>query len=141
MRQPIGSEREQPRGRDYMGGDLKGVDQQLDYLKALGVNVIYFNPIFEAPSNHKYNTTDYMKIDPAFGTNAEFKSLLGEMKRAGIRVIIDGVFNHTGTRFFAFQDLARTSARSTVSSLRRGGVAPPPRWAAHCSRSGILTRH
>jgi len=86
--------KEQPRGRDYFGGDLKGVDQELDYLKALGVNTIYFNPIFDAGSNHGYDTQDYKKVDPYFGTQTDFDNLVKHAKDRGIRIILDGVFNH-----------------------------------------------
>ncbi|HET7828985.1 MAG TPA: alpha-amylase family glycosyl hydrolase, partial [Candidatus Limnocylindrales bacterium] len=86
--------REQPRGRDYMGGDLKGVDQQLDYLQSLGVTAIYFNPIFDAGSNHSYDTQDYTKVDPYFGTQKDFDNLVKHAKSMGIRVILDGVYNH-----------------------------------------------
>jgi glycosidase len=86
--------REQPRGRDYMGGDLRGVDQKLDYLKSLGVNTIYFNPIFDAGSNHSYDTQDFTQVDPYFGTQKDFDNLVKHAKSLGIRVILDGVFNH-----------------------------------------------
>jgi glycosidase len=86
--------REQPRGRDYMGGDLRGVDQKLDYLASLGVNAIYFNPIFDAGSNHSYDTQDYYRVDPYFGTQKDFDNLIKHAKSLGIRVILDGVFNH-----------------------------------------------
>ena len=85
---------ENPRGRDYMGGDLKGVDQQLDYLKSLGVNTIYFNPIFDAGSDHSYDTQDYTKIDPYFGTQKDWENLNKHADQLGIRIILDGVFNH-----------------------------------------------
>ena len=85
---------EQPRGRDYMGGDLKGVDQQLDYLQSLGVTAIYFNPVFDAGSNHSYDTQDYTQIDPAFGTQKDFDNLVKHADELGIRIILDGVFNH-----------------------------------------------
>ena len=85
---------EQPRGRDYAGGDLKGVDQQLDYLKSLGVNTVYFNPIFDAGSNHAYDTQDYKKIDPYFGTQKDWQNLVEHAKERGIRILLDGVFNH-----------------------------------------------
>lgn len=85
---------ESPRGRDYMGGDLKGVDQQLDYLDALGVTAIYFNPIFDAGSNHSYDTQDYTKIDPYFGTQKDWNTLVKHADQRGIRIILDGVFNH-----------------------------------------------
>ena len=87
-------EREGPRGRDYFGGDLKGVDQYLDYLKSLGVNTIYFNPLFDAGSNHSYDTQDYGKIDPYFGTQKDWENLVKHADERGIRVVLDGVFNH-----------------------------------------------
>ncbi|HYH93378.1 MAG TPA: alpha-amylase family glycosyl hydrolase, partial [Candidatus Saccharimonadales bacterium] len=86
--------KEQPRGRDYFGGDLKGVDQQLDHLVAIGVNTIYFNPIFDAGSNHSYDTQDYRVIDPAFGTQKDWENLVKRADTLGIRIILDGVFNH-----------------------------------------------
>ena len=90
--------KEQPRGRDYFGGDLKGVDQQLDYLAALGVNAIYFNPIFDAGSNHSYDTQDYREVDPAFGTQKDLENLVKHADTLGIRIILDGVFNHMSSR-------------------------------------------
>ncbi len=87
-------DKEQPRGRDYMGGDLKGVTEKLLYLKSLGVTAIYFNPIFWAKSNHRYDTADYLQIDPALGTLKDFVLLTKTAKALGIRVILDGVFNH-----------------------------------------------
>ena len=85
---------EQPRGRDYYGGDLKGVDQALDYLSALGANTIYFNPIFDSSSNHGYDTRDYSKVSPYFGNFGEFTSLMAHARNSNINVILDGVFNH-----------------------------------------------
>jgi len=82
---------------DYFGGDLKGIEEKLDYLKSLGVTCIYLNPIFEAHSNHRYNTADYSKIDPLLGNEEDFSHLCQVGKSKGIRVIIDGVFNHTGS--------------------------------------------
>lgn len=86
--------KEGPRGRDYFGGDLKGVDQNLDYLRALGVNTIYFNPIFDAGSNHSYDTQDYYKVDPYFGTQKDWDNLVKHAEQRGIRIVLDGVFNH-----------------------------------------------
>ncbi len=86
--------KEAPRGRDYMGGDLKGVDLSLDYLKSLGVNTIYFNPIFDAGSNHGYDTQNYFKIDPYFGTEKDWENLVEHADKRGIRIVLDGVFNH-----------------------------------------------
>lgn len=86
--------KEGPRGRDYFGGDLKGVTEKLPYLKSLGVTVIYFNPIFEAESNHRYDTADFTKIDHNLGTNVEFQNLVRKANQVGIRIVLDGVFNH-----------------------------------------------
>jgi len=85
---------EGPKGRDYYGGDLKGVDDRLDYLKSLGVTIIYFNPIFESGSNHGYDTRDFLSISHYFGSNAYFKKLVNDASLRGIRVVLDGVFNH-----------------------------------------------
>ena len=82
---------------DFFGGNLKGIEEKLDYIRSMGVTVLYFNPIFEANSNHKYNTGDYMKIDPSFGTEQDFKNLCAAAKKKGIRIILDGVFSHTGS--------------------------------------------
>lgn len=83
-------------GNDYYGGDLKGVIEKLPYLKELGVSCIYFNPIFEAHSNHRYNTANYEKIDMLLGNEADLKTLCKEAKKQGIKIILDGVFSHTG---------------------------------------------
>ncbi len=82
---------------DYFGGNLRGVMEKLDYIRSMGVTVIYFNPIFKARSNHKYNTGDYRVIDPAFGTEEDFHALCDAARKRGIRVILDGVFSHTGS--------------------------------------------
>ena len=81
---------------DYFGGDLKGIEQKLDYLSELGVSCIYLNPIFEANSNHRYDTADYERIDPLLGNEEDLKSLCREAKNRGINIILDGVFSHTG---------------------------------------------
>ena len=81
---------------DFFGGDLKGIEQKLPYLRELGVSVLYLSPIFEATSNHKYDTGNYMRIDPSFGTEADFVALCAAAKGMGMRVMLDGVFSHTG---------------------------------------------
>jgi len=81
---------------DFFGGNLEGVRQKLPYLKDLGINVIYFNPIFEARTNHKYDTGDYTKVDPMFGDEAKLRQLCKEAKDMGIRIMLDGVFSHVG---------------------------------------------
>ncbi len=78
------------------GGDLYGIKEKLPYLKSLGVTLIYLSPIFESPSNHKYDTADYMTVDPAFGGEEALRELITAAKRRGIGIILDGVFNHTG---------------------------------------------
>lgn len=92
---------------DYFCGDLEGIKSKLPYLKELGITCIYLNPIFEAHENHRYNTADYMKIDPLLGTNNDFKFLCAEAKRLGIGVILDGVFNHTGADSVYFNKFGR----------------------------------
>ncbi len=81
---------------DYYGGDLRGVIEKLDYIASLGASIIYLNPIFEAHSNHRYNTADYLKIDPLLGTEQTFIELCAEAKKRNIAIILDGVFSHTG---------------------------------------------
>jgi glycosidase/predicted alpha/beta superfamily hydrolase len=81
---------------DFFGGDLKGITDKLDYIKALGANALYINPIFRAASNHKYDTADYREIDPHFGTTAEFEKLNREAAKRGIRVVLDTSLNHVG---------------------------------------------
>ena len=81
---------------DFYGGTLKGIESRLNYLKTLGVSVIYLNPVFEACSNHRYDTADYLKIDPILGTNADFENLCATAENMGIRIMLDGVFSHTG---------------------------------------------
>lgn len=87
---------------DFFGGNLNGVTEKLDYLRSLGVTVLYFNPIFEAYSNHRYDTGDYLKIDPLLGTDADLDRLVAEAEKRGIRIILDAVLNHTGSdsRYF-----------------------------------------
>ncbi len=94
-----------PTNTDFFGGDLRGIIDHVDYLKSLGINELYTTPIFEAPSNNKYDTEDYMKIDPHFGTLQTFETLSEDLKKDDIHWILDGVFNHTGTEFFAFKNL------------------------------------
>ena len=82
---------------DFFGGDLDGIRQKLKYLASLNVTCIYLSPVFEAYSNHKYDTGNYEKIDPMFGSEGDFRALCKEAKEYGIRVICDGVFAHTGS--------------------------------------------
>ena len=90
------------RNRDFFGGDFRGVLEKLPYLQDLGVETIYFCPVFEAPENHRYGTGDYEKIDPMLGTEEDFKVLCEAAHRLGMKVMLDGVFNHQGfvSRYF-----------------------------------------
>lgn len=96
------NDRGEVRNRDFFGGDFQGVLEKLDYLQSLGVETLYFNPIFEAAENHRYGTADYSRVDPMLGTNEDFSRLCDEAHRRGMRVMLDGVFNHTGyvSRYF-----------------------------------------
>lgn len=85
-----------PACNDFYGGNLKGIIEKLPYIKSLGASVIYLNPIFDAYSNHKYDTANYKEIDPMFGSEEDFKTLCAEAEKLGIRIILDGVFSHTG---------------------------------------------
>ena len=81
---------------DFYGGDLNGIREKLPYLESLGVTVIYLNPIFLSRSNHRYDTGDYTRIDPLLGTEEDFRALCAECEQRGMRIMLDGVFNHTG---------------------------------------------
>ena len=94
-------------GNDYYGGDLKGIEEKLSYLAELGVTLIYLNPIFEAHSNHRYNTADYFKIDPSLGDEKDLENLCRKAKDLGISVILDGVFSHTGDDSLYFNKQGR----------------------------------
>ncbi|MFZ3070033.1 MAG: alpha-amylase family glycosyl hydrolase, partial [Anaerolineaceae bacterium] len=93
--------------KNFYGGDLSGLISKLDYLQALGVTTIYLNPIFESPSNHGYDTTDYMEINAMFGTEAEFQALVAALETRGMHLILDGVFNHTSSDSIYFDRYGR----------------------------------
>lgn len=103
--------RERETGRilayDFFGGNLAGVLAKLPYLKRLGISAIYLNPIFESPSNHKYDTADYKTIDPMFGSNDGFAELCDKAREQGITIILDGVFSHTGSDSIYFNKEGR----------------------------------
>ncbi|MDZ4121240.1 MAG: alpha-amylase family glycosyl hydrolase, partial [Candidatus Cloacimonadaceae bacterium] len=97
-----------PKGKpdwwSFYGGDIPGITQKLDYLIDLGISIIYLNPIWQAKSNHKYDSADYMKIDPHFGTEEDLHILVTKAHENGIRIILDVALNHTGETFWAFRD-------------------------------------
>ncbi|MCX8025407.1 MAG: glycoside hydrolase family 13 protein, partial [Thermanaerothrix sp.] len=96
----------------FKGGDLLGVAEHLDYLQDLGITAIYLNPIFQSASNHRYHTHDYYRVDPLLGGDAAFRHLLNEAHRRGIRIILDGVFNHASRGFFQFNHILEVGAQS-----------------------------
>src|SRR5699024_5734065 len=106
-------------GNDIYGGDLKGVIDRIDYLKALGVNVIYLNPVFSSISNHRYDTSDYMEIDPILGTEGDFQELVKVAKENDMHIILDGVFNHVSDdskyfdRYYKYLDKIKASKDKT----------------------------
>lgn len=106
-----------PTRTNFFGGDLEGIRQKIPYLKELGITALWLNPIFKSPSNHKYDTGDYLQVDPHLGDLRTFQRLVADLHANGIKVILDGVFNHTGTSFWAFQDL-----------LARGEASPYRDW-------------
>lgn len=103
---------------DFYGGNLIGVKKKLEYIKSLGVSAIYFNPIFDSPSCHKYDTGSYEKIDPMFGDEKIFKELCSEAENLGIRIILDGVFSHTGSDSKYFNKFGNYDCLGAYQSLQ-----------------------
>ena len=101
-----------PQARGFWGGDLAGIAARLDYLTRLGVEAIYLTPIFASPSNHRYDTVDYLTVDPLLGGNDALRALVDAAHEAGMRVVLDVSINHVHPRFFAFADVVRNGSRS-----------------------------
>lgn len=101
-----------PTTHGFKGGDLLGIAEHLDYLEDLGVNAIYMTPIFQSASNHRYHTYDYFKVDPLLGGDAALRELLDRAHERGMRVVLDGVFNHTGRGFWPFHHILEAGAAS-----------------------------
>ncbi len=106
-----------PAWDSFSGGDLQGILDRLPYLEELGVSALYLTPIFKARSNHKYDTSDYLQVDPAFGDTALLRRLVAAAHQRGMRVVLDAVFNHCGDGFWAFEDL-----------MSRGQASPYKEW-------------
>jgi len=101
-----------PSTHGFKGGDLLGIVEHLDYLEELGVNAIYMTPIFQSASNHRYHTYDYFKVDPLLGGDAALRELLDRAHERGMRIVLDGVFNHTGRGFWPFHHILEAGAAS-----------------------------
>ncbi|MDP2350824.1 MAG: glycoside hydrolase family 13 protein, partial [Chloroflexota bacterium] len=101
-----------PTEHGFKGGDLLGIAERLPYLADLGVNALYLNPVFASASNHRYHTYDYLQVDPLLGGDAALRELLDAAHARGMRVILDGVFNHTGRGFWAFHHVLENGAAS-----------------------------
>lgn len=113
-------------GNDFHGGDLAGIAEKLDYIADLGANTLYLTPIFEAASNHKYDTADYRTIDPHFGGNAAFERLVRAAKRRGMRIILDTSLNHTGSDSIYFDRYAKYPG---IGAFDGGQVHPESPYA------------
>ncbi|OXM13671.1 alpha-glycosidase [Paenibacillus herberti] len=114
--EPWGGE---PTPSNFFGGDLQGIIDHLDHLQELGVNAIYFNPLFQATTNHKYDTLDYKKVDAHFGDNKLFKQLVDACHERGIKVMLDAVFNHSGKEFEPFKDVQKNGKDSKYADWFR----------------------
>ena len=112
MQVPLESWDAPPQFHSYKGGDLWGVAENLDYLVELGITAIYFTPIFQSASNHRYHTHDYYQVDPLLGGEAAFDALLEAAHARGLKVVLDGVFNHASRGFFYFNDILENGEHS-----------------------------
>jgi glycosidase len=124
--QPWGSK---PTIWNFQGGDLRGVIQRFDYLLDFGVNAIYLNPIFQATSNHRYNISDYYRIDRKLGDKKDFLALLDIAHQNHVRIVIDGVFNHCGRGFFAFNDVLENHNHSPYIDWFHLNNVPPDAYS------------
>ena len=101
-----------PHQEKYHGGDLLGIVERLDYLQELGVTALYLNPVFQSASNHRYHTHDYYQVDPLLGGNAALRELVEAVHGRGMRIMLDGVFNHASRGFFQFNDILENGPHS-----------------------------
>lgn len=130
---PWGSD---PARQGFQGGDLYGVIEGLDHLQSLGITCLSLNPVFRSTANHRYHTDDYLQVDPLLGGNAALESLIGAVHRRGMRLILDGVFNHCGRGFWAFQHLLENGEASPYRSwfhVQAWPLRPYPGAGEHCN--------
>ena len=125
-----------PTQRGFKGGDLLGVLEHLDYLVDLGINAIYLNPIFQSAANHRYHTHDYYQVDPLLGGNEAFDALLAGAHQAGIRIVLDGVFNHAGRGLYQFNHIMENGDQSPY--LDWFSVYGFPLWAFDSHRNPTM---
>jgi len=123
---------------DFYGGSLEGIREKLDYLAGLGVEVIYLNPIFQSRSNHRYDTGDYEQVDPLLGTVEDFRRLCADAKKRGIRIILDGVFNHTGADSRYFNKYDRYPETGAYQDITGHGHSPYRNWYSFHQENGTL---
>jgi glycosidase len=124
---------------DFFGGSLAGIREKLDYIASLGVTIIYLNPIFQARSNHRYDTGDYERIDPLLGDEAAFRALCGDAAARGIRIMLDGVFSHTGADSRYFNKYERYPERGAWQQANGHGPSPYGSWYRFQRRDGRLS--
>ena len=133
----------EPTRDNFFGGDLAGITQKLAYLERLGVNALYLTPFFKARTNHRYDTSDYLQIDPAAGTLDDFRALLDSAHARGMRVVLDAVFNHCGDGFWAFQDVVQHGAASDYADwfiVRSYPIASNPASYQTCGGAAFLPK-
>jgi cyclomaltodextrinase len=134
-----------PTNYGFKGGDLLGIVEHLDHIATLGANALYLTPIFQSASNHRYHTYDYLAVDPLLGGDAALRELVDAVHARGMRIILDGVFNHTGRGFWPFHHVLETGAGSPYRSWfhwDEAGLAagrPPNAYPAGRLRSGVGT--
>jgi glycosidase len=122
---------------DFFGGTLEGIVEQLPYLASMGVTVLYLNPVFEAQSNHRYDTGDYLTVDPLLGTNDDLIRLFKEAGGLGIQVILDGVFSHTGADSLYFNRYGRYPSAGAWQEMRDGIPSDFTSWYRFAGDSEI----
>jgi cyclomaltodextrinase len=126
----------------YKGGDLWGVMENLDYLVDLGVTAVYFTPIFQSASNHRYHTHDYYRVDPLLGGDQAFADLLEAAHQKGLKVVLDGVFNHCGRGSFSSTTFWKTVPilpGLTGLRSRTGPLRPTMELYLQTTRAGSIT--
>lgn len=125
-----------PEEQGFQGGDLLGIVDRLDYLQELGVNALYLNPIFASAANHRYHTYDYMQVDPLLGGNAALRELLDAAHARGMRVVLDGVFNHASRGFWPFHHILENCGDSPYIDWFIIHGQPLRPYCSGCSGSG-----